>query len=120
MKIRILFGIAYLLLLAAGAALCQAPAAAPTYTPTEVQSLRLQVKQKDTIIAYNEFMRAQQTFQAAQTALLSEGDKVKKENKWPDEVTFHGDTLTFTPPPAAAKPPKAPQTPPATSGAKSH
>jgi hypothetical protein len=66
------------------------------YEPTEVQSLRLQVKQKDTQLA-------QIAFQRALGALYEEASKVKKENNWPNELVINPDTLTFSMPP---KPPE--------------
>jgi hypothetical protein len=95
-------------LLLASATLAQAPPA--SLTPTEVQSLRLQVKQKDAIIARQQFADAQQNFQNAIAAMNAEADKIKKENKWDDKVVFNPDQLTFTAPPATP-PPAAPPTP---------
>ena len=80
---------------------------AKTYTPTEVQSLRLQVKQRDAQLAQQAVLNAQEKFQAILAALNAEGEKVRLENKWPDTVKFSPDRLDFTEAPApvpAAKP----------------
>jgi hypothetical protein len=80
---------------------------APKYTPTEVQSLRLQVKQRDAQLAQQAVLNAQEKFQAILAALNAEGEKVRLENKWPDTVKFSPDRLDFTEAPApvlAAKP----------------
>ena len=79
---------------------------APEYKPTEIQSLRLQVKQKDAQIAQRDLQSAQARFQEAFAALNNEAAEVKKENKWPDDVSFDPNTLNFTAPapkPAAPK-----------------
>jgi len=73
------------------------------YEPTEVEMLRLQVAQKDAQIAQIQLQQAQQMFQQALGRLHLEADKIKAEHKWPAEVQFKMDTLTF------AAPPKAPE-----------
>ena len=65
------------------------------YEPTEVQSLRLQLRQKDLIIA-------KQNFNLASQALNEEATRVVIENKWPNDLEFSQETLTFS---AAKKPP---------------
>ncbi len=70
------------------------------YKLSEIQSLRLQVKQKEAIIAKNNLDQAQHNFQQALTDLTSEGDKIKSENGWPKETTFEPNTLQFSAPPA--------------------
>jgi hypothetical protein len=70
--------------------------------PTEIQSLRLQVKQKDALLAKNLLEQAQANFQKSLTALQEEGEKVKTENGWKD-VTFDPNQLTFTPAAKEAK-----------------
>jgi len=83
----------------------------PVLTPTEVQSLRLQVKQKDAIIARAELQADQAKlqsdqakFQAALAELQAEGARVKVENKWDPKVTFDLEKLTFTAPAPETKP----------------
>jgi hypothetical protein len=80
---------------------------APALTPTEVQSLRLQVKQKDAQIAQKEMQEATVKFQGALTDLQNEGKKVVTENKWPDTTVFDPNTLRFSeaPKPEPAKAP---------------
>jgi hypothetical protein len=79
----------------------QAPT--PKYQPTEIQLLRLQVLQRDAQIA-------QMQFYQKVAALQAEGQKVKTENKWPADVRFNPDTLTFeeAPPPPPPKEEKKP------------
>lgn len=77
------------------------------YQPTEVQSLRLQVAQKNAQLAQAALQSAQRAFADAFSALQQEAAKVKAEQKWDDaKVTFNPDTLTFVdaPTPAAPKP----------------
>jgi hypothetical protein len=71
----------------------------PKYAPTEIQTLRLQLRQKDAQIAQKDYFIAQQNFQAAVKALDDEADKVKTENQWPSGVLFDKDKLTFAEPP---------------------
>jgi hypothetical protein len=75
----------------------------PKYQPTEVQSLRLQVRQKDALLAKRALDDAQTAFQKALTDLNSESEKVKTENNWPKEVSFNPNDLSYTEP---AKDPK--------------
>jgi len=77
--------------------------------PTELQSLRLQVKQKDALLARNLLEQAQGNFQKALDALKDEGDRVKAENGWKD-AQFDPSTLQFAVP---AAPPAVPAAPPA-------
>ena len=70
--------------------------------PTELQSLRLQVKQKDALLAKNLLEQAQSNFQKALNDLKDEGDRVKSENGWKD-AQFDPSTLQFTPAPLPAK-----------------
>jgi hypothetical protein len=67
--------------------------------PTELQSLRLQVKQKDALLARNLLEQAQGNFQKALDALKDEGDRVKAENGWKD-AQFDPSTLQFAVPAA--------------------
>jgi hypothetical protein len=77
----------------------------PKYVPTEVQTLRLQNKQKDAIIAKQNvdalqvaFQQAQTKFQEAIKALGDEGEKVKQEQSWPKDLQFNVNDLTYTEP----------------------
>ncbi|SRR6266436_3718222 len=78
-----------------------------TYKPTELQSLRLQVRQKDAQLAQAALQAAQQQFQAALQNLTAEGEKVKVENKWPSDTQFSPNDLSFSAP-APAKDVKKP------------
>jgi hypothetical protein len=86
-----------------------------TFTPTEVQNLRLQVKQRDAQIAQRDMVAAQEKFQNFLATLQSEGEKVRLENHWPDTVKFDPNTLGFTestPTPVPATVPKPTPTKP--------
>ena len=72
------------------------PPAPPTLTPTEVQSLRLQVRQRDAVIAKVQLDAAQQKFQAALKDLSDEAERVKSENKWDKTVAFDVNSMSFT------------------------
>lgn len=76
------------------------------YKLTEVQLLRLQVKQKDAQIAQVRFQASQQAFQAAINDLQAEASKVKEQNQWDKDVVFNADALTFSEAPKPAKDPK--------------
>jgi uncharacterized protein HemX len=78
-----------------------------TYTPNEVQMLRLQLKQKEALLAQRDLQEANRRFQTAVGDLQAEAEKIKTDQKWPKTVVFNPDTLTFTelaPVPAPAKP----------------
>jgi hypothetical protein len=88
-------------LVGAGIISCQ-NAKAPTYTLTEVQTLKLQLKLQSAQIAKNQFNQAY-------ASLMDEANGIKKENKWPDNLLFDPDKLQFSAPPAALPtPPPAP------------
>jgi len=91
------------LLILISALFAQSPAPVK-YEPTEVEQLRLQLAAKDAQIAQIQFQNAQYVFQQAIARLHAEADKVKAEHKWPAEVQFKQETLTF----AAPAPPKPP------------
>ena len=80
-----------------------APAKPAAFNPSEVQQLRLTVRQRDVQIAY-------QTFQTAQQNFLSEAERIKKDNNWPDTVKFDPQTMSFrdTPPAPPTTPAKKP------------
>lgn len=69
------------------------------FTPTEIQGLRLQIKQKDAQLAQQDMQNATVRFQQALAALQSEGERVKTENKWDKEVVFNPNNLEFAKPP---------------------
>lgn len=79
------------------------------YKPTEVQLLRLQVKQKDAQMAQVKFQLAQQAFQASVNDLQAEANKVKEQNSWEASVTFNADTLVFAEAPKPPAPAKKPE-----------
>ena len=70
---------------------------APKLVPTEIQSLRLQLKQKDALLAKRTLEDAQTAFQKALTDLQSEGEKIKTDNNWPKDTQFDPNTLQFSP-----------------------
>lgn len=80
-----------------------------SYIPTEVQSLRLQVKQRDAQIAQRDVLAAQQRFAALVQQLQVEAENVKTEQKWDKSVVFNVDTLTFS---EAPKPEPKPEVKP--------
>ena len=86
----------------------QTPTPPSKYQPTEVQSLRLQVAQKNAQLAQVALQQAQRNFQDAFAALNAEAAKVKAEQKWDDaKVTFNADTLTFADAPVKPPAPEA-------------
>jgi hypothetical protein len=74
--------------------------------PTEVQSLRLQVKQR-------EFQIASILYNQALAALDNEAENIKKENHWDEKVRFLREQMIFLPAPELPKV-AAPVTPPVT------
>jgi hypothetical protein len=80
--------------------LAQDPPKPKVYTPTEVQSLRLQVKQRDALLAKAALEQAQRQFQQALTDLTAEGERVKIEQGWPKDTNFDPNTLVYAPAPA--------------------
>jgi len=87
-----------LLFVGTGICIAQDKKAAPTYKPSEIQLLRLQVKQKDAQLAFLAVQQAQATFNQRIQDLTSEADKIKLENGWDAKVTFDGNTLIFAEP----------------------
>ena len=65
------------------------------YQPNEIQSYRLQLKFKDAQLAQRDLALAQLNFNVAVNLLNAEGDKIRIENKWPEEVKFDADKLQF-------------------------
>jgi hypothetical protein len=70
------------------------------YQPSEVESLRLQVKQKDAQLASYQAQQAQQAAQKAYADLMAEADKIKESEHWPANVMFSPQDLSFSEPPA--------------------
>lgn len=110
-------------LLPAFSVCAQQAAPAPTQpvgtpvTPTEVQSLKLKVAQRDAIIAQQASQSLHQQAAAADRQasdalkeLQRVAETVKAENKWGEDVTFEPNQLTFTKAPEkmGAKPKPAP------------
>jgi hypothetical protein len=105
-KALILVGLAALLGVGFAAVMAQRKPA--TYIPNENQVLRLKVKQDAAVIAQKDMQVVQQRFQDALNALNAEADKVKAENRWPKDVKFSPDTLTFDMPKLTPLPSPAP------------
>lgn len=86
----------------------------PVYTPTEYQNLRLQVRQKDALLAKAGLDAAQLQFQRALAELSAEAERTKEANHWPKDTQFDMNGLGFTPPPPKpAEPTPAPAITPA-------
>lgn len=66
------------------------------YEPTEIQMLRLEVKQREAQLAQKDFFIAQQNLNTSLKALNDEAARVKTENKWPDGLVFSQEKLSFT------------------------
>lgn len=92
---KVIFALGAIGLLLAGLAIRAQLSKPKIYQPSETQALRLQLKQKDAIIAQKDMQVVQQRFQDALNALNAEAEKVKLENKWTPDVRFSPDTLTF-------------------------
>jgi predicted lipid-binding transport protein (Tim44 family) len=90
----------FVLLLSIAAALFAQAPPPKKYQPTEVESLRLQVKQKDAQLASYQAQQAQQAAQKAYADLMAEADKVKEAEHWPANVQFDPSQLSFSEPPA--------------------
>lgn len=86
----------------------QAPA---SYKPTEVQTLRLQVKQRDAWLAQRDAIESQRRYQQAIAELNALGEDIRKENGWPTTVLFNPDKVEFSAPPANTARPGAPAMP---------
>jgi hypothetical protein len=76
-----------------------------TYKPTEIQELRLQVRQRDAWLAQRDFRDAQIRYQQAVSQFQAEAEAIKKENGWPDGVKFNPDELSYAEAPAPASSP---------------
>lgn len=80
-----------------------------SYVPSELQLLRLQLRQRDAQIAQRDLQAAQARFQQALADLNEAAQNVKRENKWDEKVQFNPDTVTF----AIPETPKTPAPVPA-------
>ena len=85
--------------------------AANKYELSEIQKLRLEVKQKDAQLAQQTLTMAQQTFNQRIADFNAEAQKVEQENGWPSTLKIDPNTLTFSDPPAVKGPPAAPAPP---------
>lgn len=86
------------------------PATAKELKPTEIQSLHLQLKYKDALLAKQRLEAlqtvmngAQADYQRALKDLTDEAEKVKAEQKWPSDTQFDPNQLSFVPAPLPAK-----------------
>jgi len=105
MKLRIvLFAMLVFILAGGGFAIYKAAVAPQVFKPSELQLLRLQVKQRDAQIAQIAAQDLNNKFQKTLDELRAEGDKVKAENKWDSTVVFNPNDLTFTKPTLTASP----------------
>ena len=77
-------------------------AQSPDLKPTEVQQLRLEVKQKTAMLAQRDVTDAQTRFNQALGELQDEASQVEKANGWKD-VQFDPQALTFKPMPKTEK-----------------
>jgi hypothetical protein len=68
------------------------------YKPTETQGYKLQLAQKDAIIAKQAKDVTDANFNKAYTALQNTASQVVVENKWPKDLIFSPDKLDFTAP----------------------
>lgn len=75
----------------------------PKYQATEIQQLRLKVKQQEAQIAQKDLFIAQQNFQVTIQNLGVEAAKVITENKWPEDLVLNQQTLEFSDPVPAPK-----------------
>lgn len=66
------------------------------YKPSEVQTLKLQLAQKDAIIAKQAKDFADTNFNNAYSKLQAAGQQVIEDNKWPRDLLFNPDQLSFT------------------------
>lgn len=107
-NIMLTIALAALLIGSAKIVSCQT-AKAPEYKPTDMQILRLQLKQAQAQTKKLQLNQAQAEFNAAYGALMDEANAVKKENKWPTETLVDPDKLLFSAPPKPIpNPPAAP------------
>jgi uncharacterized protein YlxW (UPF0749 family) len=75
-----------------------------SYELTEVQKLRLQVRQKDAQLAQIQVSIAQSAFQKTIDDFNAETKAIEKENSWPETLQLNPQTLQFTEPPPPPKP----------------
>ena len=65
------------------------------YEPTEVQNLELKVMHRDIEIAQITFQEAQANLTAKYNSMTAKAEEIKKENKWPADLIFKPDPMTF-------------------------
>lgn len=82
-----------------------------SFVPSELQLLRLQLRQRDAQLAQRDLQAAQARFQQALADLNDAAQNVKRENKWDDKVQFNPDTVTFAIPETPKAPAPAPVAP---------
>lgn len=70
---------------------------------SEIQHLKLQVLQKDALLAKAAMESAQQAFQQSVLNLTNEAEKIKLENHWDAKTQFDPNTVTFSAPPEPKK-----------------
>src|SRR5882724_8201041 len=66
------------------------------YNPTEVQQLKLQLKQRDAQLAQVALREAQSNFQQKVKDLMEEGVAIRNEQGWPESVQLNPDALSFS------------------------
>lgn len=66
------------------------------YEASEIEHLRLQIKQKDAQIAQIYFMQSQQKYNEAVQDLYRECTAIRDQHKWPETVTCKPEDLTFS------------------------
>ncbi len=79
-----------------------------SYELTEIQKLRLEVKQKDAQLAQQTAAIAQSRFQSAVTDFNDQVKAIEKENGWPETLQVDPNTLAFREPPELPKAPEVP------------
>jgi hypothetical protein len=78
----------------------------PKFEATEVQHLKLEVKQRDALLAQRDLTMAQRVYNESVAALGAECESVRKENNWPQGVSCDLQTLNFAAPKAEEKKPE--------------
>jgi hypothetical protein len=79
--------------------------------PTETQRLRLTVWNRETQLAYRDLADANRQVREKVTGYQAFAEQIKKENHWPDSVTFNPQDMTFTDKPAPKPAETAPKKP---------
>jgi uncharacterized protein YggE len=73
-------------------------------TPDCARLLRLQVKQRDALLAQHAMQQAQDAYVSAMADLNKAADEVKRAKGWPGDVRFDPGTLSFMEPPTPPAP----------------